>query len=84
MKAFEKLNAQVLGISGDSLDTHRKFAEQYNIAFPLISDSQKQIRRQYGGGRVTYLIDTQGVIRFRYKGVPDNSRLLDELEKLQP
>jgi len=76
------LNAQVLGISGDSMQTHEKFAEQYGISFPLISDKEKNIRRQYGGGRITYLIDTDGTIRFIKKGIPDNEELLDQLKKL--
>lgn len=76
------MNAQVLGISGDSMQTHEKFAEQYGISFPLISDKEKNIRRQYGGGRITYLIDTDGTIRFIKKGIPDNEELLDQLKKL--
>ena len=82
IQRFEKLNAQVLGISGDSLITHKKFSEQYGISFPLISDEKARISRQYGGGRVTYLVDLQGLIRFVYKGIPDNEQLLNELEKM--
>ena len=76
------MNAQVLGISGDSMQTHEKFAEQYGISFPLISDKEKNIRRHYGGGRITYLIDTDWTIRFIKKGIPDNEELLDQLKKL--
>jgi len=36
----------------------------------------------FGGGRVTYLVDRAGLIRFIQKGVPDNRVLLDELGKL--
>jgi peroxiredoxin Q/BCP len=79
---FESLNAQVLGISGDSLKNHKKFTERHGISFPLISDKDKTIRRQYGGGRTTYLIDMKGTIRFIKKGIPDNEELLAELRRL--
>ena len=64
------------------METHRKFAEQNGIDFPLISDKDRAIRKQYGYGRVTYLIDKSGVIRFIQKGVPDNRDFLSRLEQL--
>jgi len=76
------LNAQVLGVSGDSIETHRKFAQRHGITFPLLRDRDKKIRRAYGGGRITYLIDQEGIIRFVGKGVPDNHELLNELKKI--
>ncbi|RMD75007.1 MAG: peroxiredoxin, partial [Bacteroidetes bacterium] len=53
---FEKLNAQVLGISGDDLATHQKFSDKYGIRYPLVDDASGEIRRLYGGGRVTYIV----------------------------
>lgn len=83
LKRFEKLNAQVLGISGDDLETHRHFAEKYGITFPLVDDTDGAIRRLYGGGRVTYIVDRDGTVRYVQKGIPDNNQLLAELEKLR-
>ena len=80
--AFEKLNAQVLGVSSDTLETHREFAESLNLSFPLIADDGT-IRKQYGGGRITYVIDQTGLIRYIHKGMPDNDELLDVLENLK-
>jgi peroxiredoxin Q/BCP len=74
----------VLGVSGDTLETHRAFAEEHGITFPLIDDSDGAIRSLYGRGRLTYLIDREGIVRFIDKGVPDNARLLKELDKLHP
>lgn len=79
---FEKLNAQVLGVSSDSLETHKEFARSLKLSFPLIADDGT-LRKLYGGGRITYVIGQDGVIRFVYKGMPDNDRLLDELERLK-
>lgn len=80
---FEKLNAQVLGVSSDTLETHRDFANKLGLNFPLIADDGA-IRQLYGGGRITYLIDQAGIIRFLHKGMPDNNILLREINKLKP
>jgi len=82
LEKFELLDTQVLGVSGDSLKTHHKFAEKFNIAFPLISDEKKQIKDRYGRNRITYLIDKKGIIRFIQKGVPENNDFLKQIRKL--
>ena len=82
IKRFEKLNAQVLGVSSDTLETHRDFVEKLGLAFPLIADDGT-IRKFYGGGRITYLIDQSGIIRYVHKGMPDNEELLREIGNLQ-
>ncbi len=83
LRHFEKLNTQVLGVSPDTLGTHREFAERYGLNFPLIADEKGALTRLYGPGRVTFIIDKGGIIRFIHKGVPDNRVLLNELEKLR-
>jgi len=79
---FEELGAQVLGVSGDSLDTHFEFAEKLGLSFPLIADDGT-IRRAYGSGRITYLIDEGQIIRHVVKGMPDNDELVEELGKMR-
>jgi peroxiredoxin Q/BCP len=79
---FDRLDAQILGVSSDSMETHMKFAKEYDITFPLISDSEKQIKNVYGSSRITYLIDKKGIVRFIQKGVPENKDFLRELKKL--
>lgn len=79
---FEKLNAQVLGISTDDLQTHKKFSGQYHLTFPLIADDGS-IKEEYGKDRLTYIIDKSGIIRFIQQGVPDNEELLKELKELK-
>ena len=83
LEKFEKLDAQIIGVSADSMETNQKFSEENGIAFPLISDKNKTIRKLYGRGRVTYLIDKSGVIRFVQKGVPKNQDFIDHLKKLK-
>ncbi len=79
---FEELNAQVLGVSGDTLETHEAFAKQLGLSFPLVVDDGT-IRGIYGSGRITHLIDQQGIVRYVHKGMPDNEKLLQEISNLQ-
>ncbi|BCR04949.1 hypothetical protein DESUT3_20180 [Desulfuromonas versatilis] len=81
LSRFEKLNAQVLGVSSDSLETHRKFSQEYDITFPLIADDGT-LKNLYGSRRITYVIDQSQIIRSIQIGVPDNDKLLEALEKL--
>src|ERR671911_478795 len=68
---FSKLDAQVIGISSDSVESHRRFAAKHDLSFPLLSDEGGNIRSLYGvpktfglfPGRVTYVIDKEGVVR---------------------
>jgi len=78
---FAEHNAQVLGVSSDLLETHQDFAKSLGLSFPLLADDGA-LCKLYGGGRVTYLIDRAGVIRYIHKGMPDNAVLLRELGKL--
>ena len=79
---FEELNAQVLGVSADSLETHQNFVKELGLKFPLIADDGT-IRQLYGSGRLTYLIDQAGIIRYFHKGMPDNGTLVREIGNLQ-
>jgi thioredoxin-dependent peroxiredoxin len=68
---FGKLDAEVIGISSDSVESHKRFAVEHDLSFTLLSDEGGNIRRLYGvpktfglfPGRVTYVIDRDGVVR---------------------
>ena len=68
---FGKLDAEVIGVSSDSVESHKRFAEKHNLSFTLLSDEGGKVRRMYGvpntfgifPGRVTYVIDEAGVVR---------------------
>jgi len=79
---FEKLNAQVLGVSPDSLATHQEFEKKHGLQFPLIADQKGDLQKLYAPGRVTFVIDKTGTVRFIQNGVPDIETLLKELAKL--
>jgi peroxiredoxin Q/BCP len=68
---FGELDAEVIGISSDSVESHMSFAVKHDLSFTLLSDEGGNIRRLYGvpktfglfPGRVTYVIDREGVVR---------------------
>ena len=68
---FAKEDIVVLGISYDSVESHKKFKEKYNLPFILLSDEKKEVAKLYNasGGlmnmfakRITYLLDKEGKI----------------------
>jgi peroxiredoxin Q/BCP len=83
LEQFEKLDAQVIGISPDSIETHNKFSEKYGLTFPLISDKKGAVKKLYGKGRITFLIDKTGVIRLIEEGIPENKDFLKKLREIR-
>jgi peroxiredoxin Q/BCP len=72
---FVEAGAAVIGISGDSQATHGAFARAQNLPYALVSDPDGELRRAFGvpkglgllPGRVTYVIDRQGIVRHVFK-----------------
>ncbi len=71
-EAFSENGFEVIGISSDSPESHRKFKQHHHLPFILLSDKQKQVRKLFGvpsglfgiiPGRVTYVIDKKGTVR---------------------
>jgi peroxiredoxin Q/BCP len=70
-EVFKDAGAEVIGVSADSEESHQEFAAQYRLPFVLLSDRGGELRKRYGvpttfglvPGRVTYVIDKQGVVR---------------------
>ncbi|NER85367.1 MAG: peroxiredoxin [Leptolyngbya sp. SIO1D8] len=70
-EAFQELGAEVIGISSDSTQSHQNFSRKHNLPFILVSDQGSTTRKAYGvpatlgllPGRVTYVIDKDGIVR---------------------
>ena len=70
-EVFKAADAEVIGISGDSQTAHEQFIQNHKLPFVLLSDVGNRVRKHYGvpstfgllPGRVTYIIDRQGVVR---------------------
>jgi peroxiredoxin Q/BCP len=73
---FVALGASVVGVSGDSAASHQGFASQHRLPYLLATDEDGALRRAFGvpktlgliPGRVTYVIDRQGIIRHTFSG----------------
>ncbi len=77
INGINKLNAEILGVSGDSMESHQKFTKKYSLNFPLIVDSGNKIAKDYGVygeksflgrkymgiTRSTFVIDGKGIIK---------------------
>lgn len=73
--AFTDKNIKVIGISADDVKSHSDFAKKYNLPFTLLADTDNKVRKKFGvksdffgliPGRVTYVVDKQGVIIYMY------------------
>jgi thioredoxin-dependent peroxiredoxin len=74
---FEGSGVDVLGISADGADSHRRFRGKYGLRFPLLSDGGNRVGAQYGayGEKLLYGKPTTGVIRSTF--------LIDEKGRVQ-
>lgn len=72
---FQDQGIVVLGVSHDTVESHRKFAENHRLPFPLLADTKKEVIKLYRSQagfltrRTSYLIDPQGVIVKAYPSV---------------
>jgi peroxiredoxin len=94
MRRFEEKGVKVLAISADSPWSHRAFAEERGIRFPLLSDFNKDVISDYGvrheagfAERAYFVIDRDGVVRARQieatpKDQPEVDAVLQDLEKI--
>ncbi len=90
-QGFKDAGAEVLGISSDSVESHRHFAAANRLPFILLSDVDGLVRKRYEvptafglPGRVTYVIDRQGIVRHIFFSQFTSSRHVTEaLQALQ-
>ena len=73
---FREKGVEILGVSKDSVESHKRFEEKYGLAFPLLADPERKVIEAYGVWkekvnygkvtmglvRTTYLIDEEGTI----------------------
>jgi thioredoxin-dependent peroxiredoxin len=90
-EVLKAIGAEVIGISSDSVESHQQFAKEHQLPFMLVSDEGNVIRKRYGvptsfglPGRVTYVIDRQGIVRRMFFSQYTSQRHVDvALETLQ-
>jgi len=89
---FKDLGAEVIGISSDSIASHEKFVQKYKLPFILLSDSDKKIRNLFGvkpnlfgllPGRVTYVVDKNGIIQLVFDSLVATNHIPRALEMIK-
>lgn len=94
---FKKFNAEILGISRDSIKSHENFKEKQNFPFDLLSDPDEVMCKSFdvmreksmygkkyiGVDRSTFLIDSKGKIVKEWRAVKVKGHVLDVLEALK-
>lgn len=89
---FQELGAEVIGISGDSEESHDKFAQKHKLPFLLLSDGNNKIRTLFGvpthllgllPGRVTYVVDKKGKIISIFNSMKATNHISKALEAIQ-
>jgi peroxiredoxin Q/BCP len=94
---FKKTDAIILGVSPDSVESHKKFASKYNLPFTLLSDEDKKVLKKYdvwkeksmygrkymGVVRTTYVIDENGKIKNVFSKVKVDGHNSEVMEALK-
>jgi len=97
IKLFNNKDVVVLGVSPDSVQSHKKFQEKYNLPFDLLSDESKKVlekygvwkeksmygRKYFGVERTTFIIDEKGKIKKIFPRVKVNGHIKEVLEALE-
>lgn len=84
---FVDEGAVVIGVSGDDIPSHKAFANKRKLPFTLLSDPGNKVARSYGVkkalglimlGRVTFVIDKEGQVRYRYSKLLEHQEHIDK------
>jgi len=68
---IKKYNSNIIGISSDSVKSHKKFSKKFNVTYDLLSDYDNTVKKLFGvprslfgllPGRVTYIFDKKGIL----------------------
>ena len=90
-ETFEETDAVIIGISAQSVESHKNFAEANKLNYTLLSDGNNTVRKLFGvpsrafgliPGRVTYVADKKGKVVFIIDSQTDTQRHVDEALKI--
>ena len=90
-EVFKEADAEIIGISGQSVKSHKEFAEKHRLSFTLLSDEGNKIRKQFGvtsdllgllPGRVTFVADKNGKVIYVFNSQTQATKHVDEALKI--
>ncbi len=86
-EVFNEADAMIIGISGQSVESHKAFAKKHRLSFTLLSDKGNKIRKLFGvpanlfgllPGRVTYVADKSGKVIYIFNSQAQATKHVDE------
>jgi peroxiredoxin Q/BCP len=86
-EVFKEADAVIIGISGQSVKSHKEFAEKHRLSFTLLSDERNKIRKQFGvpsdllgliPGRMTFVADKKGKVVYVFNSQSQAEKHVDE------
>lgn len=86
-EVFTEADAIIIGISSQSVESHKEFAEKHRLSFTLLSDEGDKLRKQFGvptnllgmlPGRVTYIVDKTGKVIYIFDSQMQATKHVDE------
>lgn len=76
LSQFDGLNAQILAISPQDVDSHERFKAKHGFAFPLLADTDKAVGAAYGTvgpigfyRRSVFVVDSEGIVRYAHRAI---------------
>lgn len=95
LRRLKQMHVALLGVSLDDVDSHRRFADKFNLPFPLLADTKGETARAYGAlwslgplrfaRRQTFIIDPHGRVAHIYRSVDaaqHSEQVIRDLEAL--
>ena len=86
-ESFKEIGVKIIGISSDDVKSHKAFVTKYNLPFTLLADVDNEVRERFGvpnslfgviPGRVSYVIDENGVVINIYESLLKPQRHIEE------
>jgi len=75
IRKFDELDTLILGVSPDSVESHKKFIDNHNLEFTLLSDEEMEMAKSFGAVkqgaivRSTFVINNEGIVKWKEKPV---------------
>ncbi len=91
LETIKSLDTEVIGVSSDSVESHKAFSQKFSLTFPLVSDTEKELAAKYGVPamlvykRVTFIINKEGKISHVFPEVnasTHSTQVIDSLKQL--
>lgn len=84
---FLERDIEIIGISGDSTASHKRFSDKYNLPFKVLSDKRNRVRKMFNvpgnlfgiiPGRVTYYVDRDGRVKYIFDSLLDAEKHIEK------